>query len=115
MYDYIMSYYVHSKPSFKGMVIMDNKKKIKYIKIKDEEQPKRRSKKKKSKVMKNIGHALTIVGTTFSAMILIIVVMMCIVVTVLTVYVLDFADNSYDANLRDVEMYFISTSRRLAS
>ena len=87
---------------------MDNKKKIKYIKIKDDEPPKRRSKKKKSKVMKNIGHALTIVGTTFSAMILIIVVMMCIVVTVLTVYVLDFADNSYDANLRDVEMKYTS-------
>lgn len=93
----------------KGMVTMDNKKKIKYIKIRDEEQPKRSSrKKKKSKVMKNIGHALTIVGTTFSAMILIIVVMMCIVVTVLTVYVLDFADNSYDANLRDVEMKYTS-------
>ncbi len=91
-----------------GMVIMDNKKKVKYIKIKEDEQPKRRSKKKKSKVMKNIGHALTIVGTTFSAMILIIVVMMCIVVTVLTVYVLDFADNSYDANLRDVEMKYTS-------
>ncbi len=87
---------------------MDNKKKIKYIKIKDEEQPKRRTKKKKSKVLKNIGHALTIVGTTFSAMILVIVVMMCIVVTVLTVYVLDFADNSYDANLRDVEMKYTS-------
>ncbi len=87
---------------------MDNKKKkIKYIKIRDEEAPKRK-KKKKSRVMKNIGHALTIIGTTFSAMLLVIVVMMCIVVTVLTVYVLDFADNSYDANLRDVEMKYTS-------
>jgi len=88
---------------------MDNKKKkIKYIKIKDDTAPKRSSKKKKSRVMKNIGHALTIVGTTFSAMLLVIVVMMCIVVTVLTVYVLDFADDSYDANLRDVEMKYTS-------
>lgn len=85
-----------------------DKKKIKYIKIK-EEQPKRRpDKKKRNKILKNIGHAMTIVGTTFSAMLLIIVVMMCIVVTVLTVYVLDFADNSYDANLRDVEMKYTS-------
>lgn len=90
------------------MVNMDNKKKIKYIKIKDEDAKKRSSKKKKSKVLKNIGHAMTIVGTTFSAMLLIIVVMMCIVVTVLTVYVLDFADTSYDANLRDVEMKYTS-------
>lgn len=88
---------------------MDNKK-IKYIKIKEEEQrpKKRRPSEKKKKVMKNIGHALTIVGTTFSAMLLIIVVMLCIVVTVLTVYVLDFAETSYDANLRDVEMKYTS-------
>ncbi len=85
-----------------------DKKKIKYIKIKDEQPKRRPTKKKKSKVMKNIGHAMTIVGTTFSAMMLIIVVMMCIVVTVLTVYVLDFADNSYDANLRDIEMKYTS-------
>ncbi len=85
-----------------------DKKKIKYIKIKDDQPKKRPTKKKKSKILKNIGHAMTIVGTTFSAMMLIIVVMMCIVVTVLTVYVLDFADNSYDANLRDVEMKYTS-------
>lgn len=94
------------KSDQEGKENMD-KKKIKYIKIKDD-QPKRSDKKKKSKVLKNIGHAMTIVGTTFSAMLLIIVVMMCIVVTVLTVYVLDFADNSYDANLRDVEMKYTS-------
>lgn len=87
---------------------MDNKKKIKYIKIKDDAKPKRKSSKKKSKVWKNIGHAMTIVGTTFSAMLLIVVVMLCIVITVLTVYVLDFADTSYDANLRDVEMKYTS-------
>ncbi len=88
---------------------MDDKKKIKYIKIKEDEQPKYKpSKKKKSKVWKNVGHALTIIGTTFTAMLLVIVVMLCIVATVLTVYVLDFADTSYDANLRDVEMKYTS-------
>ncbi len=85
----------------------NKKKKIRYIKIR-EEQAKTPRKKKKSRTMKNLGHALTIIGTTFSSMLLIIVIMLCIVVTVLTVYVLDFADTSYDANLRDVEMKYTS-------
>ena len=85
-----------------------DKKKIKYIKIKEDEPKKPASRKKKSKAMKNLGHALTIVGTTFSSMLLIIVIMLCIVVTVLAVYVLDFADTSYDANLRDAEMKYSS-------
>ncbi|MGN1107969.1 MAG: transglycosylase domain-containing protein, partial [Oscillospiraceae bacterium] len=86
---------------------MDKKKKIKYIKIKDDA-PKKRSKKKHSRAAKNIGRALTIVGTTFSSMLLILVIMVCIVVTVLAVYVLDFADNSFDANLRNFEMKYTS-------
>lgn len=89
------------------MIRMD-KKKIKYIKIREEQPKKRTSKKKRSRAMKNVGRALTIVGTTFSAMLLILVIMVCIVATVLAVYVLDFADNSYDANLRDVEMKYTS-------
>lgn len=88
---------------------MDRKKKIKYIKIKEEKPQKPSSKKKKkSRALKNLGHAMTIVGTTFSAMLLILVIMVCIVATVLAVYVLDFADNSYDANLRNVEMKYTS-------
>ncbi len=88
----------------KGM----NKKKIRYIKIKEEPPKKRSSKKSRSRAAKNFGHAMTIVGTTFSAMLLILVIMVCIVATVLAVYVLDFADNSYDANLKDVEMKYTS-------
>ena len=84
----------------------NKKKKIRYIKIREENKAPR--KKKKSRTMKNLGHAMTIIGTTFSSMLLIIVIMLCIVVTVLTVYVLDFADTSYDANLRDVEMKYTS-------
>lgn len=87
---------------------MDKKKKIKYIKIKEEQPKKRSGKKTRSRAMKNFGHAMTIVGTTFSAMLLILVIMVCIVVTVLAVYVLDFADNSYDANLRNIEMKYTS-------
>ncbi len=85
---------------------MSNKK-FHYIKIKDE-QKKKTDPRKKQRVMKNIGHALTVVGTTLSSMLLIIVVMLCIVVTVIVVYVLDFADNGFDANLRDTEMKYTS-------
>lgn len=85
-----------------------DKKKIKYIKIKEEQPKKRSSRKKRSRAAKNFGRAMTIVGTTFSSMLLILVIMVCIVATVLAVYVLDFADNSYDANLRDVEMKYTS-------
>lgn len=82
-------------------------KKFHYIKIKDEPKKKPDSR-KKQRVMKNIGHALTVVGTTLSSMLLIIVVMLCIVVTIIVVYVLDFADNGFDANLRDTEMKYTS-------
>lgn len=82
-----------------------NKKKFRYIKIKDDK-PKKRNNRKKERVMRNIGHALTVVGTTVSSMLLILVIMMCIVVTVVTVYILDFADNGYDPKLRDVEMKY---------
>lgn len=82
---------------------MDKKKKIKYIRIREEELN-RPVKKRRSNVMKNFGSAMTIVGTTFASMLLILVIAMCIVVTVLTVYVLDFADTGYDLNLRDAEM-----------
>lgn len=86
---------------------MNNKKKFRYIKIKDEP-PKKRNNRKKEKVMRNIGHALTVVGTTISSMLLVLVIMMCIVVTVVTVYILDFADMGFDANLRDIEMKMTS-------
>lgn len=86
---------------------MNNRRKFHYIKIK-EEKPKKvpAAKKEKSRVMKNIGNALTVVGTTVSAILLIFVIMMCIVITIVTVYILDFADNSYDINLRDMETKF---------
>lgn len=86
---------------------MNNRRKFRYIKIKDDEPKKEASaKKKNSKTMKRIGNALTVVGTTISAMLLIFVIMMCIVITVVTVYILDFADNGFDLNLRDAETKF---------
>lgn len=53
--------------------------------------------------MKNIGHALTVVGTTISAMLLVLVIMLCIVAIVVVAYVLDFANSGFDINLRDAE------------
>ncbi len=83
---------------------MNNRRKFRYIKIKDDKPRKTPAvKRSKGKVMKNIGNALTVIGTTVSAIMLIFVIMMCIVVTVITVYILDFADNGYDLNLRDAE------------
>ena len=86
---------------------MNNRRKFKYIKIKEDEPKKTNAVKKKSGTKsKNIGNALTIIGTTISAMLLIFVIMMCIVATVITVYILDFADNGFDLNLRDAETKF---------
>lgn len=86
---------------------MNNRRKFRYIKIKEEQPQKENAvRKKKSTVSKNIGHALTVVGTTISAMLLIFVIMMCIVVTIITVYILDFADNGFTLNLRDAETKF---------
>lgn len=80
-------------------------KKFRYIKIKDDP-PKKRNKRKNEKIMRNIGHALTVVGTTVSSMLLVLVIMLCIVVTVVVVYILDFADTGFDLNLRDMNIKF---------
>ncbi len=82
-------------------------RKIHYIKIKDDP-PKKRSNKAKERVLKNIGHAMTVVGTTISSMLLVLVIMLCIVATVVVVYILDFADNGFDLNLRQMDMVFNS-------
>ena len=80
-------------------------KKIRYIKIKDDK-PKK-NKKKSEKMWRNIGHAMTVVGTTISSMLLILVIMLCIVATVVVVYILDFAkSNSFDTDLREAEKKF---------
>ena len=54
-----------------------DKKKIKYIRIKEEPVRKPSGKKKTSRALRNFGHAMTIVGTTFSAMLLVLVIMVC--------------------------------------
>lgn len=80
-------------------------KKIRYIKIKDDKPQK--PKKKNDKVWRNIGNALTVVGTTISSMLLIMVIMLCIVATVVVVYILDFArTNSPNIDLQEAETKF---------
>ena len=80
-------------------------KKFRYIKIRDDE-PRPRDKKRREHTMKNIGHALTVIGTTISAMMLVLVIMICIVAIVVVAYVLDFADSGFDMNLRNAEKMY---------
>ncbi len=84
-------------------------KKFRYIKIHDEQPAKKKpNKRKKEKIMRNIGNAMTVIGTTISSMLLILVIMMCIVVTVVTVYILDFKDSSSEINLKETDMNYTS-------
>ncbi len=84
-------------------------KKIHYIKIRDDQPKKKKpNKRKKEKVMHAIGNAMTVIGTTISSMLLVFVIMMCIVVTVVTVYILDFKDSSVEINLTETDMKYTS-------
>lgn len=84
-------------------------KKIRYIKIRDEQPKKKKAgKQKKEKVSRIVGNALTVIGTTISSMLLVLVIMMCIVVTVVTVYILDFKDSSVEINLKETDMKYTS-------
>ncbi len=84
-------------------------KKIHYIKIRDDQPKKKKpNKHKREKVMRTIGNAMTVIGTTISSMLLVFVIMMCIVVTVVTVYILDFKDSSTEINLTETDMKYTS-------
>ncbi len=84
-------------------------KKIHYIKIRDDQPKKKKTdKRKKEKIMRTIGSAMTVIGTTISSMLLVFVIMMCIVVTVVTVYILDFKDSSNEINLTETDMKYTS-------
>ncbi len=84
-------------------------RKFRYIKIRDD-QPKKKKidKHKKEKIMRAIGNTMTVIGTTISSMLLVFVIMMCIVVTVVTVYILDFKDSSKEINLTETDMKYTS-------
>lgn len=89
---------------------MNNDKKVKYVKIGEEPITKEKKKKRsyssseKITVGKVILKTLGIIGTTVSAMVLVVVIAMCIVVTGLALYVTQFAETDFDVSLEDAEL-----------
>ncbi len=93
---------------------MNDKKKIKYISVKDEDYSENTSRRKsprhshKLTPLQKIGKCCAAIGTTLLCMILILVITLCIVATALTVYVMQFAESSFDVDLTDVELSYSS-------
>ncbi len=100
-----------------------NNKKIKYVKINDEDyaadtraQKKSKSSEKAEKyrsarrhpVLNAIGGIFSMAGTAILSMILILIITLCIVATALCVYVMQFAESSFDVDLTDVELSYSS-------
>lgn len=91
---------------------MNNDKKVKYVKIGEEpaetekkkKKPKYKLPKERITVGKVILKTLGIIGTTLSAMILVVIIAMCIVVTGLALYVTQFAESDFDISLEDAEL-----------
>ncbi len=93
---------------------MNNDKKVKYVKIGDE--PVSEKKKKKKKRVRSLDvyekptpgqvivKCLGIIGTTISAMLLVIVIAVCIIVTSLALYVAQFAETDFDVSLEEAEL-----------
>ncbi len=59
-------------------------------------------------IKKVVGNSLTVVGTTITSMLLILVVAVCIIVTVITVYILSFKKTDFNTNLKEAQMDFVS-------
>lgn len=103
---------------------MNEKKKIKYISVKDDDYidaprkytdaPRKKSDKKsknrlhKPTPLQRVGKCFAAIGTTILCMVLILVITLCIVATALTVYVMQFAESSFDVDLTDVELSYSS-------
>ncbi len=99
-----------------------SKRKIRYVKIKDEDFAPKSGKQNqrddgmkeyfRSKRVKSVFHTihgvLSFIGTTLLSVLLIVVITICIVATALTVYVMQFAESSFDVDLTDVELSYSS-------
>ena len=93
---------------------MNNDKKVKYVKIDDEaEQAVKKKKKRPSGAvieperitpLQVIGKGFGIIGTTIAAMLLVIIIAVCIIVTGLALYVTQFAETDFDVSLEDAEL-----------
>lgn len=99
----------------------EKNKKIKYVKIKDDDYSpdKRRKTKREAEaekyykshrhpVLSAIGGIFSTIGTALLSMILILIITICIVAVALTVYVMQFAESSFDVDLADVELSYSS-------
>ncbi len=102
---------------------MSKNKKVKYVRISDEDYAAETTPKKKSKsqektekyhsvrrhpVVGAIGGIFSMAGTAILSMILILIITLCIVATALCVYVMQFAESSFDVDLTDVELSYSS-------
>ncbi len=97
-------------------------KKIKYVKIRDEDyMPDSRSKKEKEgrsaesyyhvhrlTPWQKIQGVLSFLGTTLLSILLILIITVCIVAAALTVYIMQFAESSFDVDLTNVELSYSS-------
>lgn len=99
----------------------EKNKKIKYVKIKDDDYSpdKRRKTKREAEtekyykshrhpVLSAVGGLFSTIGTAILSMILILIITICIVAVALTVYVMQFAESSFDVDLTDVELSYSS-------
>ncbi len=101
---------------------MSKNKKIKYVKISDEDyaadtRPRKSKSQEKAEkyrsarkhpVLGAIGGVFSMAGTAILSMILILIITLCIVATALCVYVMQFAESSFDVDLTDVELSYSS-------
>lgn len=94
---------------------MNNDKKVKYVKIGEESDFALKKKKKKQhrgavlepeKItpLRVIGKSVGIIGTTVAAMLLVIIIAICIIITGLALYVTQFAETDFDVSLEDAEL-----------
>lgn len=86
-------------------------KKVKYVKINDSAERKASIKREaahaeqtKISPIKIVGKSLGVIGTTLAAMILVIIIAMCIVITGLALYITQFAQTDVDISLEDAEL-----------
>ncbi len=106
------------KPAYEQYLLvnnMNNDKKVKYVKIGDESDSALKKKKKKQhrgavlepeKItpLRVIGKSVGIIGTTVAAMLLVIIIAICIIITGLALYVTQFAETDFDVSLEDAEL-----------
>lgn len=89
---------------------MSNDRKTSYIKIDETKtmKEKKTAAKKGGRITggQAAAKAFTVVGTTLVCMLLVVIITICIVAVGLTVYVMQFAENSFDISLEDVELSF---------